>query len=323
MTEFLEKFRPGGDAVAFAIVLLVFCAVFAVTLILARSIAARQTIRKRASLASFGAADGDASDRRSLRHHDAAGMSSRITKAAKAFAPKDAKLLSATRKKLVRAGYFSPGALHLFYGIRIFLALAFPAAFLLVTSILPIASLRPFTAAIVVTLAGLGLLTPGLFLDYGQAVMREHYRRGFPDFMDLLVICVEAGMGMQSSMARASEEIMRAHPPLGANLHLVNLELRAGRPLSESLEGLADRLGIEEVHSLAVLLKQTEELGTSLVTALRVYSDEMRDKRMMRAETRAGALPVKMVIPMGAFIFPVIMVVIMLPLVVRIRRAFL
>jgi len=141
----------------------------------------------------------------------------------------------------------------------------------------------------------------------------------FPDFMDLLVVCVEAGLALQPALERIKRELVSASPQFSANLHLVGLELRAGSSLSAALESLAKRLDFEEAHSLASLLKQSEELGTSLSAALRVYSEEMRDKRYMRAEALAHALPVKIVLPVGFCIFPVILVVLFLPLIIRIK----
>ena len=125
-----------------------------------------------------------------------------------------------------------------------------------------------------------------------------------------------------AAIDRVGRELVQTYPHLGANLHLVTLELRAGQTLVDALENLSHRLGIDEVASLAVLLRQSEELGTSLAEALRVYSLEMRDKRLSRAEEKAHALPVKLTIPLGIFIFPVMLVFIMLPLVLRMKGAF-
>jgi len=149
--------------------------------------------------------------------------------------------------------------------------------------------------------------------------MRQQYRTAFPDFMDLLVVCVEAGLALQPALERIKRELASASPQFSANLHFVGLELRAGSSLSAALESLAKRLDFEEAYSLASLLKQSEELGTSLSAALRVYGEEMRDKRYMRAEALAHALPVKIVLPVGFCIFPVILVVLFLPLIIRIK----
>lgn len=159
-------------------------------------------------------------------------------------------------------------------------------------------------------------------LDFRIRSMQEKYRRAFPDMMDLLVICVESGQSLPAAIAQVSRELMQISPQLGFNLHLVSLELRAGSTLSMSLLNLHGRLGLDEVKSLAVLLKQSEELGASIAGTLRVFSDEMREKRLVRAETKANMLPVKMTIPLGLFIFPVVMMVIMVPVVIRIKNTF-
>ena len=152
--------------------------------------------------------------------------------------------------------------------------------------------------------------------------MRTVYRNAFPDFIDLLVVCIEAGQSLQGALDRVSREVATYSPALSANLRIASLEVRAGIRLSDAISNLYTRVGIEEVKSLGLLLKQSEDLGTSIATSLRVFSDEMRDKRLMRAETKAHALPVKMTLPLGFFIFPVILMVIMLPVIIRIKNSF-
>jgi tight adherence protein C len=143
--------------------------------------------------------------------------------------------------------------------------------------------------------------------------MREKYRRAFPDFMDLLVVCIESGHSLPSALDRVTQEIAHPSPQLGANLHLLNLELRAGSTITTALESLHARLGIDEVQSLAVLLKQSQELGRASADA-RVFSDDARQAADC-AETRANSLPVKMTLPLGLFIFPVILLVLLVPVI--------
>jgi len=146
----------------------------------------------------------------------------------------------------------------------------------------------------------------------------EH-RSGFPDFMDLLVVCADAGLSMEASLDRVGRELSDSYPSLTANLHMANLEIRAGRTMSEALEHLGDRLGIEEARSFGTLIQQSAELGSSITEALRVYSDDMRHKRLSRAEEKAYALPAKLTVPMMVCIFPVLFVVILLPVFVRLH----
>lgn len=296
-----------GLFVAMTILLLAF--------VMVRGLRAREALSHRVSASAHvgGVADRDA---RSLGTQGRLTAERVLLKASKIVVPNERDTLTEMRKTLINAGFFSQSSVPLYFAIRIAAALGSPLVGILFASALPglpNAGILLLASA----LSALGLVVPPIFLDIRKSRMRDLYRNTFPDLMDILVVCVEAGQSLQGAIERVSREIVRTCPQLGANLHIVSLELRAGRDLNGALMGLADRLGIDEVRSLTLLLKQSEELGTSLAGTLRVYSDEMRDKRLMRAEAKANALPVKMVIPLGLFMFPVILVVIMLPLVVR------
>ena len=145
---------------------------------------------------------------------------------------------------------------------------------------------------------------------------------GFPDFMDLMVVCAEAGLSMEAAIERIARELVEGYPSLAENLYMVSLEIRAGKSFTEALERMGERLAIEEATMLATLLQQSAELGTSLSQSLKVYSDEMRNKRMSRAEEKAYALPAKLVVPLTLFVFPVLIVTLMYPAVVRVAGAF-
>ena len=146
----------------------------------------------------------------------------------------------------------------------------------------------------------------------------EH-RSGFPDFMDLLVVCADSGLAMEASLERVGRELGQTYPSLSANIHLTNLEIRAGRPLKEALEHFADRLALEESRAFATLINQSIDLGSSITDAMRVYSDDMRHKRLSTAEEKAYALPAKLAVPMMVCIFPVLFVVILLPVIVKLH----
>jgi tight adherence protein C len=238
------------------------------------------------------------------------------------LAPKQRPALSEIRRQLTQAGFFSPVAVPLFYGLRILLAVALPLVFPIVLTISSLSMSRGLLLAVIICLAGIGYILPPVLLDFRVKAMRETYRRTFPDVLDLMVICLESGQSLASALERIGREMANAAPAMAANLHLLNLELRAGSSVTMALDNLQTRLGVDEVKSLAVLLKQSEELGASVAETLRVFSDEMRDKRLIRAETKANVLPVKMTIPLGLFIFPVILLVILVPVVIRIMRAF-
>jgi tight adherence protein C len=171
-----------------------------------------------------------------------------------------------------------------------------------------------------VWLAGcLGYLIPKVYLDRRIAKRRQEHRAGFPDFMDLLVVCANAGLSMEAALDRVGRELGDSYPSLSSNIYMMTLELRAGRTIGEALDHLAERLGLEEARAFATLLQQSEELGSSLTDTLRVYSDDMRHKRMSLAEEKAYSLPAKLSVPLILCIFPVIIIVIMLPVYVRVK----
>jgi tight adherence protein C len=162
-----------------------------------------------------------------------------------------------------------------------------------------------------------GYIGPSLYIDKRIKARINEHRAGFPDFMDLLVVCADAGLSMEAALDRVGRELGDSYPSLTANIHMTNLEIRAGRTMSEALNHLGDRLGLEESRSFATLIQQSEELGSSITEALRVYSDDMRHKRLSRAEEKAYSLPSKLAVPMMVCIFPVLFVVILLPVFVR------
>ena len=165
---------------------------------------------------------------------------------------------------------------------------------------------------------GLGYLAPSIYLDRRIAARRMEHQAGFPDFMDLLVVCADAGLAMEAALDRVGRELGVSYPSLTANIHMANLEIRAGRTMTEALNHLGERLGLEEARSFATLIQQSDELGSSISDALRVYSDDMRHKRLSRAEEKAYSLPAKLSVPMMVCIFPVLFIVILCPVIVRV-----
>ncbi|ESZ38738.1 type II secretion system F family protein [Mesorhizobium sp. L2C066B000] len=230
---------------------------------------------------------------------------------------------NALEAKLFRAGFYQSSAPIIYTLSRLAaVCVGFLVTYALLSRVLP-NYLQGGIAFAGAALLGLGcIVIPSIALDRFENGQKQVYRRAFPDFMDMMITCADAGMSLEAAVERVGAELAGTHKWLGIQLSIMNLQLRAGKPLREALRELADRIGLEEARALAVLFRQSEELGTSLTEALRVYSDEMRTQRILRAEERANALPVKMMIPLGLCIFPVVMMVIMLPVVIRMKGIF-
>jgi tight adherence protein C len=236
---------------------------------------------------------------------------------------KEAGQPDALEAKLFRAGFHHQSAPVFYTLIRIgSVAVGFLAAYLLLSRLLPpqLPGFLPFAGAFMFGLAC--IVIPSIALDRFENAQKQQYRRGFPDFMDMMLTCADAGMSLEASVERVSNELAGTHKALGIQLAIMTLQMRAGKPLRDALRELADRIGIDEARSLAVLFRQSEELGTSLTEALRVYSDEMRTQRVLGAEEKANALPVKMVLPLGLCVFPVVMMIVMLPVIIRMKGVF-
>lgn len=233
------------------------------------------------------------------------------------YARSDPENVARLRLKLIQAGYMDPRAVGMFFLIR-FAAFAAGAGLALLADGWVSADAAAMSRWTFVVLAGAaGYFLPGLVLSQQVRGMMREYRNGFPDFMDLMIVCSDAGMSMEAGIERVSRELSLSYPALSQNLQLVSLELRAGRNLDDALKSLAERLSLDEVRSFATLLQQSKELGTSLSGALRVFSDEMRHKRMSLAEEKAHALPAKMSVPVTVCILPVVMMIAIIPIIVK------
>ena len=174
-----------------------------------------------------------------------------------------------------------------------------------------------------VVAASVGYFLPVFWLRHAVNSRKEKILDAFPDALDLMVVCVEAGLGLDAAIARVSSEIKFAHKELAEEFNLVSLELRTGSSRMVALKNLSKRIDLEEVSSLVALLVQTDKFGTSVGQALRVHSDAMRVNRQLRAEEMAAKLPVKLLFPLVLFIFPSLFVVVVGPGVVKIARVLL
>lgn len=238
-------------------------------------------------------------------------------RAAEFYASADPENVVRLRQTLMRAGYLDPDAVGKFFLVR-FAAMAAG----LVLGIVMIISMHvaPVSQRGIMTLLGFsigGYFLPAFLLRQQVTKRVTEYRNGFPDFMDLMIVCADAGMSLEAAIERVSKELRITYPLLSQNLVLVSLELRAGRTIADALKSLAERLGVDEVRAFATLLQQSKELGTSLSGALKVFSEEMRHKRMSAAEEKAHALPAKMSIPVTVCILPVVVMIAIIPIIVK------
>ena len=255
---------------------------------------------------------------RSLQYSSARALGKLIEYTTKHYSDSNEGNMKVLRRRLVQAGIYDPRGVAFFFIGRTALAIGLAAA---VFILLPL--VRPTGGSffwLLVVAGGLaGYVGPSMYIDRRISARTLEHRSGFPDFMDLLVVCADSGLSMEASLERVGRELGQGYPSLSANIHLTNLEIRAGRNLKDALEQFADRLALEEARAFATLINQSIDLGSSITDAMRVYSDDMRHKRLSRAEEKAYALPAKLAVPMMLCIFPVLFVVILLPVIVRLH----
>ena len=225
------------------------------------------------------------------------------------------------RPVFLKAGVRRENAPAVYWGAKLFLSIVPPLILFLYRVILPGFPLSKFQmVALLATMAIGGFYFPDLWLRFKIARRKEIILKGFPDALDLLVVCVEAGMGLDSAINRVSKEIKSNYKILSDELTLYNLELRAGKLRKDALKNLAMRTDLDEVNNLVTLLIQTDKFGTSVAQALTVYSDTMRTQRYQRAEELAAKIPVKLIFPLILFIFPSLFVAILGPAVINIYK---
>ena len=252
----------------------------------------------------------------------ASGVIDRVRRVGDLIAIQDPARISALRARLIQAGFFGREAVTLYLGGRVVaLAIATGATLLF----LPLAAARGggmSGVAVGAVFAAAALLGPEQLVSLRIKDREREYREGFPDLLDLLVASVEAGLSLDAAVGRITNELIRRYPRLSEHLKLLTLELRAGRSRRDVWARLADRLGIDEARSFATMLRQAEEMGTSLGDTLKIFADEMRTKRMMRAEAKALALPAKLTVPLILFIFPCLLGVLIMPAAFRVAQVF-
>jgi tight adherence protein C len=255
---------------------------------------------------------------RSLQHSSQKTVAKLIESTTKHYGSANDENMKVLRRRLVQAGIYDPRGVAFFFIARTGLAIGLAAAtFLLLPLVRPTGG--TFFWLMVMASGVAGYVGPSVYIDKRISARKLEHRSGFPDFMDLLVVCADSGLSLEASFERVARELGPSYPSLTANIHLTNLEIRAGRPLKEALEHFADRLALEESRAFATLINQSIDLGSSITDAMRVYSDDMRHKRLSMAEEKAYALPAKLAVPMMVCIFPVLFVVILLPVIVRLH----
>jgi tight adherence protein C len=230
---------------------------------------------------------------------------------------------AALRQKLVAAGYTAPYAPRLYTLIRLMMVIGLPIFVVLVYWVGGSSpSLMKLWLSLMIA-AALGLYLPSLFIRAKADRRQQALVNAFPDALDLMLVCVEAGLGLEAAFSRVGMEMTTSHPLLSEQFGAVVLELRAGRSHEDALRRMADRAGADDIRAFATLLVQSTKLGSSIAQTLRTYSAEMREKRRLRAEEKAHRLPVLISIPLVVCMLPTMIGLLMLPAAIRVARAVL
>lgn len=233
---------------------------------------------------------------------------------------RDSQRIRGIRRQLVQAGYRAPGAVGVYFGARVLCAVGLALLSIPLATILPLGNFGRILAVLYLGVAG--WMLPFLYLKRRMNQRARSLQRGLADGLDLMVVCVEAGLGLNQSLLRVAEEMDRISPEMSDELTMVTLEMRAGTPREEALRNLAERTGLDDVRAWVGAMIQTDRFGTSIADSLRVHSDTMRTKRRQRAEEAAAKLTVKMLIPTVLFIFPALVVVVLAPAIMRMVEFF-
>lgn len=235
--------------------------------------------------------------------------------------PSDSEQRSKMREQLARAGYRSGAAVGIYYLTRASLGFAAGA---IVALAVPLLASRVDPIGIAIFSAGaalVGYCLPIYWIVRRTQLRVEALRDGFPDTLDMLLVCVEAGQGLDAALARVALEVAQAHPVLAEELTIIGHEMRAGKARSDVLRDFGRRAGVEEVSAFITLLIQSEQFGTSIGDALRVYAAEMRQKRLLRAEEKANKLPVKLALGTMAFTVPPVLLILIGPSIIMVMRS--
>jgi tight adherence protein C len=227
---------------------------------------------------------------------------------------------TAVRLFLVQAGFSDPRAVSIYWAFRVSLALGLPVLALFSLPLLGISSGKVFVAVLYFGI--MGWIAPSFYVRNRLKARQKEVQLALADMLDMLVVCVEAGLGLNQALVRVADEIEHVSTVMSEQLAMVNLEMRAGTPRDEALKNFADRTGLADIKSLVSMMIQTHRFGTSVADALRVHSDTMRTKRRQRAEEAAAKTTIKLVFPLVLFVFPAMFVVVIGPSALAIYRTF-
>ena len=237
------------------------------------------------------------------------------------FVIKEEDQLSYDRERLLHAGFHEKNSLAHYYGIKIVLTIGLPIIAFLICSLFPAVTSKTLLMIVGAALMA-GFIGPSFILDKKVDTRKRVIRNSFPDAVDQLIVCTEAGLGLDAGLQRVARDTALSNETMGYELGLVNAELRGGVDREKALKHLVTRTGVEEIRGLVSALSQSMRFGTSIGDTLRVYAEDLRDKRMQNAEEEAAKLAVKMLFPLAFCFFPGIFIVILGPAVISIQKAF-
>ncbi len=259
------------------------------------------------------------------QEHNAQGWKALLNRFGSRIKPSKEQEISKTRSLLLQAGYRHPNAVNIFYGIKVGLMVLLPGVSVLIMfgTLMGSNTIRAsvFLYLYVFATATVGTFAPNMWLRMLITRRQEQIGRGFPDALDLLVLCLESGLGLDAALYRVASDIELTHPLLSQELKLLMDTIRSGQSHQIAFTELNQRVNLEDVHSFTALVLQTEKLGVSITQAMKRISEAMRTKRQIQAEEKAAKLPVKLLFPVTIFMFPSIIAVTMLPGVLHLVQA--
>jgi len=248
---------------------------------------------------------------------DEGGFADTLYEFARTAIPRTQEIYQKTRIRLSYAGFRSPDSLPIYYFIRLMLMITLPVLVLLFSFLFPsLSSTRVFLIMLMALMVG--MIVPSYYLDMKAARYQKTLRRALPDAIDMLVVCTEAGLGLNAAVQRVARELAGFHPTLSQELLLITAEMRTGVDRNQAFMNMAERTGLQDIRGLVAILTQSMRFGTSIAQTLRTYAEDFRDQRMQTAEEEAAKLATKMIFPLVCCFFPVFFIVVLGPAVIQI-----